>query len=78
MTSRADLTVDPLLAEFVETELLPGLEVSAEDFWRGLAGLVADLGPRNRGLMQRRDELQARIDGWYHAHRDAALDVAAE
>jgi malate synthase len=78
MTSRADLTVDPLLAEFVETELLPGLEVSAEDFWRGLAGLVADLGPRNRGLMQRRDELQARIDGWYHAHRDAAFDVAAE
>ncbi len=78
MTTRADLTVDPRLVEFVETELLPGLEVSADRFWRGLADLVADLGPRNRGLMQRRDELQAAIDDWYHAHRDATFDVAAE
>jgi malate synthase len=78
MTTRADLTVDPVLAEFVETELLPGLEVSAENFWKGLSRLVAELGPRNRGLMERRDELQARIDDWYHAHRDAPFDVAAE
>ena len=78
MTTRADLTVDPGLVEFVETELLPGLEVSAERFWQGLAALVAELGPRNRGLLETRDEMQAKIDDWYRAHRDAPFDVAAE
>jgi malate synthase len=78
MTTRADLTVDPGLVEFVETELLPGLEVSAERFWQGLAALVAELGPRNRGLLETRDGMQAKIDDWYRAHRDAPFDVAAE
>ena len=78
MTTRADLTVDAGLVEFVETELLPGLEVSADRFWRGLAALVAELGPRNRALLDRRDEMQAAIDNRYRANRDAAFDVAAE
>jgi malate synthase len=78
MTTRADLTVDPRFADFVETELLPGLEVSAERFWQGLAELVAELGPRNSALLQRRDEIQSKIDDWYRAHRDASFDVAAE
>ena len=78
MTTRADLIVDPGLAEFVEAELLPGLEVSAERFWHGLAGLVADLGPRNRALLARRDEIQAAIDERYRQHRQDPFDVAAE
>jgi malate synthase len=78
MTTRADLTVDPRFAEFVETELLPGLDVSADAFWKGLSGLVAELGPRNRGFLERRDEIQAKIDDWYRAHRDQAFDVKAE
>ncbi|HEX4196675.1 MAG TPA: malate synthase G [Caulobacteraceae bacterium] len=78
MTSRADLSVDPRLAAFVETELLPGLDVSTERFWDGLAKLVAELGPRNRALLDQRDEMQARIDEWYRANRGAAFDVAAE
>ncbi len=78
MTTRADLTVDPRLVDFVETELLPGLEISAERFWRGLTDLVAELGPRNRALLDRRDQIQGAIDAWYRDHRDTAFDVAAE
>src|SRR5580700_8832508 len=78
MTTRADLVVDPGLAAFVESELLPGLGIPAERFWQGLASLVAELGPRNRALLERRDALQAQIDGWYRERRDGAVDVAAE
>ncbi len=78
MTTRADLAVDPGLAAFVEDELLPGLDVPAERFWQGLASLVAELGPRNQALLDRRDALQAAIDGWYREQRDGAIDVAAE
>jgi len=78
MTARADLAVDDGLAAFVETELLPGLDLPADRFWNGLAELVADLGPRNAALLARRDELQAAIDGWYRENRHATVDVAAE
>ncbi|HKT55097.1 MAG TPA: malate synthase G [Caulobacteraceae bacterium] len=78
MTARADLAVDPRLVEFVENELLPGLDLSADGFWQGLSSLVADLGPRNRVLLDRRDELQAAIDARYRANGHAALDIAAE
>jgi malate synthase len=63
MTTRADLSVDPRLVEFVETDLLPGLDVSADRFWEGLAKLVAELGPRNRALLDQRDQIQTKIDG---------------
>ncbi len=43
------LQVDGGLKAFVETEALPGTGISAERFWAGLAGLVADFAPENRG-----------------------------
>ncbi len=78
MTTRADLTVDPCLAAFVEGELLPGLKVKAERFWTGLADLVAEFGPRAQAMLDRRDALQSQIDDWYRAHKHEAFDVAAE
>ena len=78
MTIRADLNVDPRLVDFVESEILPGLELSAEAFWRGLADLIAEFGPRTHALLNRRDELQAKIDGWYREQRQAPFDVKAQ
>jgi malate synthase len=62
------LRIDPQLAAFIEDEALPGTEVSADNFWRGLAGLIADFAPRNRALLAERDRLQAEIDAWHRAH----------
>ena len=47
------LQIDAQLAAFIEEEALPGTEVSADAFWRGLAGLIADFGPRNHALLRR-------------------------
>ncbi|MDZ7809255.1 MAG: hypothetical protein U5L11_02765 [Arhodomonas sp.] len=41
-----------------------------EAFWEGLASLVRELGPRNRELLARRDELQQRIDAWHREHQE--------
>src|SRR5262249_37715011 len=54
MTTRAGLTVDPRLADFVETEALAGLQVTPAAFWKGLAALVEELGPKNRALLDKR------------------------
>ncbi|MCU0910534.1 MAG: malate synthase G [Rhodobacteraceae bacterium] len=74
---RAGLKVDRVLAEFLEHEALPGTGIAADAFWRGFAVMVGDLAPRNRALLDRRADLQARIDAWHVAHRDSPHDHAA-
>ncbi|RWR28081.1 malate synthase G [Sinirhodobacter populi] len=74
--SRAGLAVAPVLADFVEQKLLPGLPVTAEAFWTGYAGLLRDLAPENRALLAERDDLQKRIDDWLTAYRGKDWDNA--
>ncbi|GIX30718.1 MAG: malate synthase G [Porticoccaceae bacterium] len=74
---RGELRVHPLLADFVEGELLPGTEIAPDRFWRALGDLVAEFGPENRRLLRRRDELQAAIDQWHLGHRNEPFDAAA-
>ena len=65
---REGLQVAPVLAEFLESRALPGTGVDFAVFWRGFAGIVHDLGPRNRDLLDRRADLQRRIDEWHRDH----------
>ncbi len=74
---RNGLQVDQRLASFIEDEVLPGTEVSAERFWDGLSRLVHEKGPQNRALLARRAELQAEIDRWHIAHRATPHDAKA-
>jgi malate synthase len=72
------LTVDDTLHAFVEKELLPGSGVDAAAFWTALETILADFIPRNAALLARRDELQAKIDGWWLERRGKPFDVAEE
>ena len=63
------------LFSFINDEALPGTGVIAETFWQGLAHLVRDLAPRNKALLQRRDELQRQIDAWHLANHDAGTYI---
>ncbi|WP_138922994.1 malate synthase G [Sulfitobacter sp. BSw21498] len=72
MTQRSDkngLQVAAELVEFIEGSALPGTGIDAGTFWAGLSDLVHDLGPKNRALLQTREEMQAKIDAW---HKDRA------
>jgi malate synthase len=73
MTERHGLTVDDRLDDFIVGAALPGTGIDPEAFWRGFSGLIRDLAPRNRALLENRDRLQARIDAWWTAHPDASI-----
>ena len=70
-TTLASLRVASVLADLAAEKVLPDTGVSPEAFWSGFARLVAELGPRNRELLGRRDALQARIDEWHRTHPQA-------
>ena len=71
--NRSNIKVDNCLVEFVESSALPGLGVSAEGFWSGFSALLHDLEPKNRALLTKRDDLQARIDAWHRANQGASV-----
>ena len=59
------LKVDEGLYRLVQDEIAPGTGVEADAFWISLGEIVADLAPKNRTLLNKRDALQQRIDEWY-------------
>ena len=58
------------LHDLIRDEIAPGTGIEPEAFWRSLADIVRDLGPKHRALLERRDRLQSQIDTW-HAERAA-------
>ena len=60
-----ELSIDRDFHRFVEGELLPAIHFEAASFWRGLESIINDLTPRNRALLEVRDDLQAQIDQWH-------------
>ena len=59
------LKIDEGLYRLVRDEIAPGTDVEADAFWTSLGEIVADLAPKNRVLLDKRDTLQQRIDEWY-------------
>ena len=79
MTHRVErfgLQVSAPLHDLIE-EALPGTGVSADAFWQGLSSLIHDLGPKNRALLAKRDDIQKKLDDWYRAHPGPIQDMAA-
>jgi len=63
------LRIDEKLYDLVRDEIAPGTGVDADEFWQSLAAMVRDLGPRNRALLEKRDELQNQIDRYHLARK---------
>ncbi len=74
---RDQLKIAPQLVEFIETEALPDTGVASDVFWAGLSKLVHELGPKNRALLQKREDIQSQIDAWHVARRGQPHDAAA-
>ena len=73
---RSGLQVAAELAGFIEGRALPGTGVEAGAFWAGFAAIVSNLGPKNRALLERREEIQQTLDSWHIDRRGQAFDAA--
>ncbi len=73
----AGLQIARPLYDLVHEEIAPGTGISSHRVWEGFADIVRELSPRNRALLARRDELQARIDAWHLARKGQPHDAAA-
>jgi malate synthase len=72
-----EISVGKTLRDFIGDEVLPGTDISAGDFWSGLAGLIGEFAPRIRDQLRFRDELQAKIDAYHRLTATRPFDPAS-
>lgn len=71
------LQVAKVLFDFVNNEAIPGTGLTADAFWAGADKVIHDLAPKNKALLAKRDDFQARIDAWHQARTGQAHDAVA-
>ena len=63
--NKNDLDINSTLYEFVNNEILPGTDINSEDFWKKFGKVVHELAPINKALIQKREDIQKKIDVWH-------------
>lgn len=65
------------LYDFINDSAIPGTGIEAQDFWAKFDKIANELAPKNRALLAKRDDLQAKIDA-YHTERAGQSHNAVE
>jgi malate synthase len=73
----AGIRIAKPLYDFVNNEALPGTTIGSDAFWSGFAGLLADLAPRCKALLGKRDSIQQQLDAWHVANKGKPADTEA-
>ena len=70
-----NLKISEELLSFVNKELLKDLDISSEKFWEGFDNAVHDLAPKNKELIQIRENLQKKIDDWHINNKGNGIEI---
>ncbi|WP_116970197.1 malate synthase G [Blastomonas sp. UPD001] len=63
------ISIDSALHGFVTESVVAPLALDADRFWADFAALLERFVPVNRKLLEKRDDLQAKIDDWHRARK---------
>ena len=70
-----NLSISEKLLSFVNNELLPNTKLKKENFWDGFDKAVHKLATKNKELLEKRDELQKKIDEWHKKHKGNKFNI---
>ena len=68
------LTISKNLYSFVNKNLLPGTGISNNDFWKGFSKSIHKLTSKNKELLEKREELQKKIDNFHKKRKGNEFD----
>jgi len=68
------LKISSTLFEFINNEVIPGTNLKSDDFWNKFEKAVHELAPLNRNLIQRREDIQKKIDTWHQQNKEKKFD----
>ena len=59
------LKIDSNLFNFVNTEILPGIDIKQDQFWKNFSTIIQELDPINKTLLEKRKNFQLKLDNWH-------------
>ena len=68
------LKISSTLFQFINNEVLPGTDITSDDFWMKFEKIVHELAPINKSLIEKRQIIQKKIDEWHKINKDKAID----
>ena len=68
------LDVSDSLKDFLENEVLVGLDITPEQFWKSFANVLSNFSPRNKSLLEKREKIQSLIDTWHIDRKGKEFD----
>lgn len=69
------ISIDSALHGFITDSVLAPLALDADRFWADFAALLDRFVPVNRALLDKREDLQAKIDDWHRARKGQPLNA---
>ncbi len=69
-----NLNIDDQFIKFIDNEAIKGTGIDRDNFWSGFDKAVHELVPINKKLLQKRNEIQKKIDEWHLLNKDASFD----
>ncbi|MDT0594810.1 malate synthase G [Glaciecola petra] len=63
------------LYNFVNTEVLPLVNIDVNNFWHHFEQILTDFTPRNQALLQKRRHLQQQIDAWHQQNKGTPVST---
>ena len=70
----SNLSIDENLVKFINDEAIPGTNVNVKKFWDSFSEVVNKLAPKNKSLIQKRAEIQKKIDEWHISKKESIFD----
>ncbi len=74
---KGGLQIAQELYDFINDKAMPGTGIEQDAFWASFDAIANELAPKNKALLAKRDDLQAKIDA-YHTERKGQPHNAAE
>ena len=68
------LKISSTLFEFINNEAIPNTGVKIDDFWNKFSKVVHELTPINKKLIQKRENIQKKIDDWHKSRKEKDFD----
>ena len=70
-----NLNISKELLNFVNDELLKDTKISPQEFWSGFDKIVHELAPKNKELIEKRKNLQKKIDAWHIKNKGNTIEI---
>ena len=66
--NHGSLKVSKELDDLINKKVCSGIDVNPDSFWDSLEKIIEEFTPRNKALLEKREDLQKKIDEWHLAN----------